>query len=186
MKLTGKITKFFSWSEARCKNGVDVPPQYQRNAAMLSLTVLEVIRAEASAEVGHDCPVEVLSWYRTPAYNTACGGAPASQHLTASGADIRIPAYGDQFKVHELIERLVAAGKIPKNIGLGLYAPSYFAVPTASSQYLQAAQPTYGFRRGAGTIFFPGPGGVPALPAAGVSGMGYHRFRSRYAGNYGG
>lgn len=74
---------------------------------------------------------------------------------------------------------------VAKNIGLGMYAPSYFAVPTSSSQYMQSAAPGYAFRRGAGTVYFPGPGGLPALPAAGVSGMGYHRFRSRYAGNYG-
>lgn len=69
--------------------------------------------------------------------------------------------------------------------GLGLYAPSWFAVPTASSQYLQAAagnQP--GFNRGGGTIIFPGPSGPVALPAV-KSNLGYHRFRSRYAGGYG-
>lgn len=72
--------------------------------------------------------------------------------------------------------------------GLGLYAPSWFGIPTASSQYLQAASGNMpGFNRGGGTIIFPGPGGVPiAVPKAGVTGMGYHRFRSRYAGGYGG
>ena len=74
--------------------------------------------------------------------------------------------------------------------GLGMYAPSWFGIPTASSQYLQAAsgnQP--GFNRGGGTIIFPGPSGPVAVPAAAakaMAGMGYHRFRSRYAGNYGG
>jgi hypothetical protein len=72
-----------------------------------------------------------------------------------------------------------------KSMGLGMYAPSWFGIPTASSQYLQASGANLGpFRRGAGTIFFPGPGGISAPPAA-VSGMGYHRFRSRYAGGYG-
>lgn len=73
--------------------------------------------------------------------------------------------------------------------GLGLYAPSWFGIPTASSQYLQASNSNMpGFNRGGGTIVFPGPGGMPvAVPkAAGVTGMGYHRFRSRYAGGYGG
>jgi len=79
---------------------------------------------------------------------------------------------------------------VAQNLGLGLYAPSWFGVPTASSQYLQASGANVGpFRRGAGTIFFPGPGAmVPALPAGGSPGaahVGYHRFRSRYAGNYG-
>jgi len=70
--------------------------------------------------------------------------------------------------------------------GLGLYAPSWFGIPTASSQYLQAAagnQP--GFNRGGGTIVFPGPQGPVAVPAASGR-LGYHRFRSRYAGGYGG
>ena len=73
--------------------------------------------------------------------------------------------------------------------GLGLYAPSWFGIPTASSQYLQAAngnQP--GFNRGGGTIIFPGPAGAPpvVVPAGkGKSALGYHRFRSRYAGGYG-
>jgi len=71
--------------------------------------------------------------------------------------------------------------------GLGLYAPSWFGIPTASSQYLQAANSNMpGFNRGGGTIIFPGPSGPVAVPAKGVAGMGYHRFRSRYAGNYGG
>ena len=70
--------------------------------------------------------------------------------------------------------------------GLGLYAPSWFAVPTASSQYLQAAAGNVpgSFNRGGGTIVFPGPAGPVALPAV-KSHLGYHRFRSRYAGGYG-
>lgn len=101
-----------------------------------------------------------------------------------------------------IISALHQAG-FAQNLGLGLYSPSWFGVPTASDQYLRA----YGANmlpanRGAGTIFFPGPGGTmipavaPALPpgthpaaaaaaaASGKSGMGFHRFRSRYAGNY--
>jgi hypothetical protein len=72
--------------------------------------------------------------------------------------------------------------------GLGLYAPSWFGVPTASSQYLQSSQGNQpGFNRGGGTIIFPGPGGVPMVAAPAHGGrLGYHRFRSRYAGGYGG
>jgi len=102
------------------------------------------------------------------------GGASASEEFLKGGLTATI------------IKALHQAG-FAKSIGLGLYAPSWFGVPTASSQYLQASQANMApYRRGAGTIFFPGPGGVPtaALPPAGVSGMGFHRFRSRYAGNY--
>lgn len=94
-----------------------------------------------------------------------------------------------------IIKALHTAG-VASNLGLGLYAPSWFGIPTASSQYLQASGANIGpFRRGYGTIFFPGPGGMPvaqpALPAgvhpaaaAAANTMGFHRFRSRYAGNY--
>jgi len=90
-----------------------------------------------------------------------------------------------------------------KNMGLGLYAPSWFGVPTASSQYLRAYNANIGpAPRGQGTLYVPGPGGVmvpavvapagpggapaalPAGPTGGGGALGYHRFRSRYAGNY--
>jgi len=85
-----------------------------------------------------------------------------------------------------VIRALHQAG-IGKNLGLGLYAPSWFGIPTASSQYLQAAAGNMpGFNRGGGTIVFPGQGGVPVVAAAPPAGrLGYHRFRSRYAGGYG-
>jgi hypothetical protein len=101
-------------------------------------------------------------------------GAPAAEEILKGGLTATI------------IRALHQAG-IASNIGLGMYAPSYFAVPTSSTQYLQNAAPGMQFRRGNGTIYFPGPGTPalpPAPPATGGSGMGFHRFRSRYAGNY--
>lgn len=88
-----------------------------------------------------------------------------------------------------------------KNLGLGLYAPSWFGVPTASSQYLRAYNANIGpAPRGQGTLYVSsggalipatvttGPGGAPvAVPTGAPSGggaLGYHRFRSRYQGNY--
>jgi len=85
-----------------------------------------------------------------------------------------------------IIQALKQLG-IGQSLGLGLYGPSYFALPTASDQYLRAYAPGMQGNRGAGTIYFPGPGSapVPALPAA-AAGKGMHgyRFRSRYAGNF--
>jgi hypothetical protein len=50
-----------------------------------------------------------------------------------------------------------------------LYGPSWFGVPTSSSQYLTAAQANAGhFRRGAGTLFFPGPGMTSAQVLSGL------------------
>ncbi len=34
-----------------------------------------------------DKPLPVLSWYRTPAHNTAVGGASQSRHMHADAAD---------------------------------------------------------------------------------------------------
>lgn len=100
------------------------------------------------------------------------GGAKASEELLKGGLTATI------------IKALHQLG-VAQNLGLGLYAPSWFAVPTASNAYGVSAAPGMAFNRGAGTLFFPGPGGAPALPPAAMAGMGYHRFRSRYAGNYG-
>ena len=65
--------------------------------------------------------------------------------------------------------------------GLGLYAPSAFAIPTSSSQYLRSGGPT-----GGGSLVVGGQV-VPIAAAAGAQHgrLGYHRFRSRYAGGYG-
>ncbi len=61
--------------------------------------------------------------------------------------------------------------------GLGLYAPGWFAVPTASDQYL---------RTSSGNVRGTGPMLVPAEAGKQHGRLGYHRFRSRYAGGYGG
>jgi hypothetical protein len=120
------------------------------------------------------------------------GGAGSSEELLKGGLTATI------------IKAIHQAG-FAKNLGLGLYAPSWFGVPTASSQYMRAYNANLGpAPRGQGTIYIssggglipaavvPGPGGVPTavpagapmLPPAGGTGMGYHRFRSRYAGGY--
>lgn len=88
------------------------------------------------------------------------GGPRASEELLKGGLTATI------------IKALHQLG-VAQSIGLGLYSPSWFAVPTNSNAYMR----TY-----AGNL---NSAPVMALPAAkGVGGMGFHRFRSRYAGNY--
>lgn len=101
------------------------------------------------------------------------GGASAGEEVLKGGLTATIIS-----AVHQ-------AG-FAKSLGLGLYSPSWFGVPTASSQYLRAYPGNMQANQGAGTVFAVGPGGalVPVAPSKGVSGMGFHRFRSRYAGNY--
>jgi hypothetical protein len=117
-------------------------------------------------------------------------GATAAAAVAASFAGKMIggPSAGEEVLKGGLTATIISAlhlAGFAKSLGLGLYAPSWFAVPTASNQYLRSypgAVP--GANRGAGTIVL-GPGGqLVAVPPAGASGMGFHRFRSRYAGNY--
>lgn len=67
-----------------------------------------------------------------------------------------------------IIKAVHQAGML-KNLGLGLYASSYFPVPTGSDAY--------------GRTAIPWPV-APALPAAGMSGLGAGRYRSRYVARY--
>jgi hypothetical protein len=119
-------------------------------------------------------------------------GATAAASVAASflGKMVGGPAAAEEVLKGGLTATIISAihqAGFAKNLGLGLYAPSWFGVPTVSSQYLRANNGNMPGRQGAGTLFAVGAGGalVPvAAPPPGVSGMGFHRFRSRYAGNY--
>lgn len=108
-----QLTKNFTRQEFDCKDGTPVPPQYFGNVQELAEN-LQVLRDH----IGE--PVMVTgSGYRTPAHNKKVGGAPQSQHLTASGADINARSYTPK-KLAAVIEKLIAAGKM-KQGGLGIY-----------------------------------------------------------------
>jgi hypothetical protein len=116
-------------------------------------------------------------------------GATAAAAVAASfgGKMIGGPSAGEEVLKGGLTATIISAlhqAGFAKNLGLGLYAPSWFAVPTASSQYLRAYPGNMANRQGGGSVVI-GANGVPMLAAPPASpGMGYHRFRSRYAGNY--
>jgi len=113
------------------------------------------------------------------------GSAVAASFL---GKMIGGPTAADEVLKGGLTATIISAvhqAGFAKNLGLGLYSPSWFGVPTASSQYLRAYPGNAPGNQGAGTVFTRG-GSFPVavVPPPGVSGMGFHRFRSRYAGNY--
>ncbi len=58
-------------------------PLLMLNVALLEATVLRWVRMEKNPG-----PVRVSSWYRSPSYNHAVGGASKSIHLTGAAADI--------------------------------------------------------------------------------------------------
>lgn len=113
----GRLTAHFKEEEFACKDGTAVPPEYRGNLGYI-VRAAEVIRAEWNA------PMIIVSGYRTEEYNKRCGGAPKSQHLTASAMDIRIKAsngqYVDPQNVAKSIEDLIARGALLDG-GIGTY-----------------------------------------------------------------
>lgn len=148
-------------------SGVIRDSAYNAGGALLSLFLASQFNFSGWANVAATGAAAVAS----SVVGKFVGGASASEELLKGGLTATI------------ISALHQAG-FAKNIGLGMYAQSWFGVPTASSQYLQASPGNVPMRRGAGTIFVPGPAGalVPAVAAG--PGLGFHRFRSRYAGHY--
>lgn len=150
---------------------------------------------EAAFVAGGAVGAAALPSMVAPSFSTGWGGVLASGVVAVGlgmAGKIVGDHGGDMLKGGLAITVLKALKQAGINTpGLGLYAPSWFGVPTSSSQYLQASAANMGpYNRGQGTIFFPGPGGtVVAAPAAAAAGpkshLGYHRFRSRYAGSYG-
>ena len=107
-----KLTENFSLGEFRCKDGTDVPDEYMDNVRELAEN-LQALREHV------DKPIKVISGYRSPKYNRKIKGARRSQHLTASGADIKIKGMTPQ-EVKEVVEKLIKDG-LMKQGGVGLY-----------------------------------------------------------------
>lgn len=99
-----QLTANFNIKEFACKDGTAVPAHLLYNVRQLALN-LQIIRDFLNA------PVTVNSGYRTPVYNKKVGGAPASQHLLANAADIKVFGYSSQF-VFTKIRLLMKEGKI--------------------------------------------------------------------------
>ena len=108
-----QLTKNFTRQEFDCKDGTPVPAQYIPNVKELAEN-LQVLRDHLGE------PVLITgSGYRTPTHNKKVGGAPLSQHLTASGADINVKSLSPS-KLAKVIEQLITDGKM-KQGGLGVY-----------------------------------------------------------------
>ena|SRR5690606_15504037 len=108
-----KLTKNFTRQEFDCKDGTIVPQKYMANLQCLAEN-LQVLRDEINE------PILITgSGYRTPSHNKAVGGAPKSQHLTASGADINAKSYTPA-ELAKVIERLISEGKMQEG-GIGIY-----------------------------------------------------------------
>ena len=119
------ISEHFTWIEARCHDGSNVPDALKPNTIVLA-SQLELLR---SAWGG---PLFITSWYRTPTYNAALrqaaidagrtpGTAKDSQHMTASAADIRPVHLADIPILRKLIENMLSNNALPRIGGWGVY-----------------------------------------------------------------
>ena len=107
-----KLTNNFSLREFRCKDGTDVPDEYMDNVQELAEN-LQVLREHLGKSI------RVISGYRSPKYNRKIDGARRSQHLTASGADIKIKGLLP-VEIKIIILDLIREGKM-KEGGIGVY-----------------------------------------------------------------
>lgn len=111
--MTMQLTENFTRQEFDCKDGTPVPQQYIGNVTELAKN-LQVLRDHINE------PILITgSGYRTASHNKKVGGAPASRHLTASGADINAKNYSPR-GLANVIEQLIAEGKM-KQGGIGVY-----------------------------------------------------------------
>lgn len=117
-----KLTKNFNSEEFACNDGTAVPEKFLPNVQKLAKN-LQIIRDRVNEKygkvVGKEIGIVVNSGYRTATYNKKVGGAPSSQHLTASAGDSK--AVGITIKqYYDTIIELIKEGKI-HNGGVGLY-----------------------------------------------------------------
>jgi len=107
-----QLTKNFHMVEFDCRDGSKVPYQYVPNVTRLA-DCLQTIRDHIGT------PIHITSAYRSPAHNSAVGGAEKSQHLIGKAADLVSNSLTPR-QLYDIIEHLIKNGKIREG-GLGLY-----------------------------------------------------------------
>jgi uncharacterized protein YcbK (DUF882 family) len=108
----GDLTKNFSLSEFKCRDGSDVPDEYACNVHTLTEN-LQVLRDALGV------PIRVISGYRSPPYNRKIGGARKSQHMVAKAADIKVKGLTPD-QVRDTILQLIDSGEMMQG-GVGRY-----------------------------------------------------------------
>lgn len=103
------------WSELKCHDGTPYPPEWRKDRAVVLADAFEVIRAIWGK------PIMVLSGYRTPAYNAACGGATHSQHVEGRALDLKPP---DGVTVYDFWNEILRIAMKTAIRGVGYACPS--------------------------------------------------------------
>lgn len=106
----GYLTAHFAVADYASGDGAK-PSEDIARAIRASARCAEVIRAEVFA----GCATEVVSGYRSPAWNAKCGGEDQSKHMLGQASDLR-PAVACPVPPSEWQQRvdaLTAAGDLP-------------------------------------------------------------------------
>lgn len=75
------------WTEVQCHDGTLYPDHLVPRLLAVVVPAWRAIRAEVCRVVGHDTPITVTSFYRSPAYNKSIGGAADSRHVHGDAWD---------------------------------------------------------------------------------------------------
>lgn len=105
----------FTWIELACHDGSEIPDAVRPALRMLCNTVLEPLRARWGG------PIVIVSGYRTEEWNKRVGGAPKSQHVRGTAADIRPVSLTRVQDLRLLIEDMIRDGELQTLGGLGAY-----------------------------------------------------------------
>jgi len=111
------------WAALRVDPFVVPPKKYWPRI----VPVLKLIQRELKPGLGE---LEVMSAYRTPAYNQAAGGARRSRHLTFEALDLQPKGDLSRAETHALLEAIWKQKGAAYKLGLGLYDGTRFHVDT--------------------------------------------------------
>lgn len=111
-----RLSLSFGREEFDCHDGSPVPVELLQNLQRLVTDVLQPLRNRWGR------PLIVISGYRSPEYNKRIGGAGASTHMTALGADIRPIHLAELGALAGDVEEMWQGGLLPDLGGFGRYA----------------------------------------------------------------
>lgn len=126
------LSEHFTVEEFGCRDGTPYPVRWIDARLRPLAGLLEKIRAEFAA------PIEIVSGYRTPAYNRKIGGARRSQHVNGRAADIRAPHVRTR-DLHAIVLALYKTGEMPGLGGLGSY-PEFTHIDMRRTTWLKRWQ----------------------------------------------
>lgn len=108
-----------TWEELSCHDRMRTP--YPNDYMVHPLGELrdafELVRDELSFKMSRDCPITILSAYRTPAYNRQVGGEKGSYHVKGMALDMSCGKAMSVFDFAQLVVRVAKQFKVIRGVG---------------------------------------------------------------------